>query len=816
MDSIFDSTSNFASLSLKDLMEARQLFHYHLINKKNVVATALGLYRIRKGDPWPTGHEPKPRARSRHSERRTLFNSEIRPYSWPCVYVFVSEWADEAHLAADRPSDVVPKTLYLPDGRTVPVCVIEAKKQDIEKDLRVDVGALTPRNLLGPGTPILNDDGQGVTRIATAGCIVRDGQRYYVLTNQHAAGDPGTRVEALQVHRTPTIGTSATKALGRVDFKTIYPGFASTNQRLLMDVGLIDLDDITQWKTDVPGISPLGPVLDLYDNSLTLKLIGMSVVGYSAISGLIRGEIQGLFYRFKSLGGSEYISDFLIGPESGPAVHARRKEAASENVAFNVRHGDSGTLLFIEHEEKPLTGAERAGPGKKIYRPFALLWGKEEFLQDGKTLSHPFGLAASLSPILDQLNLDVVYGFNRDQEYIWGWVGHYLIGGTLPLIPDLLGSAALESFIKKNIALLTVPLDQKLDNDPRVVATDGSNAAHPAFVPLADVPDNVWKSNVNFYQTGGSDGGRHRHPGPGSRGQDDNPNHFADMDLPYENYDTFLDFELAWIAEPPDPNDWIAYFKAHEQDYEKWEEALAPNKKPRPVSSHWGALPFRIWQLFDVMVAAASGGKQDEFLTAGGVLIHYVGDACQPLHTSYLSQGDPTRVVKRPKSAGFILEANNVHSGYEDEMVNYGYTDQNLEEKVNDAISAQQADGGEEIEDMHKGADAARAIIRLIDATHKTIEPREIVDKWVEVKGLNKGQREQAMWQAFGLRTAQCMARGSRYLAKMWGDAWAAGNGDRKIGKGSARKPANIMALYNNSKFIPSVRLDQYARILKR
>src|SRR5689334_10285547 len=54
MDTLFKSSSNFASLSLKDLVEARDLFHYHLINKKNVVATALGLYRIRVHDPWPS------------------------------------------------------------------------------------------------------------------------------------------------------------------------------------------------------------------------------------------------------------------------------------------------------------------------------------------------------------------------------------------------------------------------------------------------------------------------------------------------------------------------------------------------------------------------------------------------------------------------------------------------------------------------------------------------------------------------------------------------------------------------------------------
>ena len=41
---------DFNHLSVKDLVEARDMFHAHLINKKNVVATAVGRYLIRKND----------------------------------------------------------------------------------------------------------------------------------------------------------------------------------------------------------------------------------------------------------------------------------------------------------------------------------------------------------------------------------------------------------------------------------------------------------------------------------------------------------------------------------------------------------------------------------------------------------------------------------------------------------------------------------------------------------------------------------------------------------------------------------------------
>lgn len=50
-------SSDFASLSLRDLLEARDLYHLHLMNKKNVVATAVGYYRIRKQEPWPNSRD---------------------------------------------------------------------------------------------------------------------------------------------------------------------------------------------------------------------------------------------------------------------------------------------------------------------------------------------------------------------------------------------------------------------------------------------------------------------------------------------------------------------------------------------------------------------------------------------------------------------------------------------------------------------------------------------------------------------------------------------------------------------------------------
>ena len=41
-------------LSLRDLLDARDQHHIHLLRHANVVATAIGLSRIRTKDSWPT------------------------------------------------------------------------------------------------------------------------------------------------------------------------------------------------------------------------------------------------------------------------------------------------------------------------------------------------------------------------------------------------------------------------------------------------------------------------------------------------------------------------------------------------------------------------------------------------------------------------------------------------------------------------------------------------------------------------------------------------------------------------------------------
>lgn len=135
----------YDQLSLRDLLDARDQYHIHLMRHANVVATAIGLYRIRTKDSWPT---ERGEGKVHGTYARTLANSQIRYYSWPAILVFVERWVPEKDL---KPGELVPKTLYLPDGRSVPVCVIEAPKEDMNETRPLNT--VFPVNNIGGGWP---------------------------------------------------------------------------------------------------------------------------------------------------------------------------------------------------------------------------------------------------------------------------------------------------------------------------------------------------------------------------------------------------------------------------------------------------------------------------------------------------------------------------------------------------------------------------------------------------------------------------------------------------------------------------------------
>ena len=176
--SYFPPKRDFQSLSVRDLLEAREAYHAHLVVKQNVIATAIGRYFIRITDPDSAA--PGREIARGVGEARTLLNSAVQPWSWPCVLVFVRHWQPQGEFAR-HPSEAVPPFLYLADGRVAPVCVVEAPQGQPPRS-RLD--RLTfPSELLGGGYPVLTDV-QGEQHIGSIGCLVSDGDRTYAVTNR--------------------------------------------------------------------------------------------------------------------------------------------------------------------------------------------------------------------------------------------------------------------------------------------------------------------------------------------------------------------------------------------------------------------------------------------------------------------------------------------------------------------------------------------------------------------------------------------------------------------------------------------------------
>ena len=69
-----------------------------------------------------------------------------------------------------------------------------------------------------------------------------------------------------------------------------------------------------------------------------------------------------------------------------------------------------------------------------------------------------------------------------------------------------------------------------------------------------------------------------------------------------------------------------------------------------------GTLPFRVWQIYNEMVKFLKNKDIPRFVCAAGILSHYVGDACQPLHISQFYDGNDQ-------------QSKGVHAKYETNML---------------------------------------------------------------------------------------------------------------------------------------------------
>jgi hypothetical protein len=698
---------------------------------ENVFATAVGFYRIRESDPDHDRYVPaREAARDRgRLKARTLENSVVKPWSWPCVLVFVREWMEGATAGA-RCEQLVPPFLYLEDGTTVPVCVVQASSFPGAAD-RFNPVVFGARPI-GGGYPVMTEV-QGREHVASVGCVVTDGDRYYALTNQHVTGAEGREVYTVTGGKRQRVGKAA-RSIGRKPFGEVYPGLAGRSTQANLDVGLVDVEDASDWTAQVFGLGVLGELVH-FDSTASLDWVGCKVVAHGAVSGRLEGEIKALFYRYRTIAGMDYVSDFLVGGRG--------------HDPLPTAPGDSGTLWCIDPAELRNDQPGRAKPAREIYRPFAIQWGGQKLSNSGRGGYTQYALASSLAVACRELDVELVTDLNAEHPQYWGPVGHYK---TAAIAADQC-APTLKRFLAENLEQLTYGPAQIAD-----LAKKKLKPTAAEFVPLADVADVVWKSNINRTRVG-------------VRAQE-NWNHYADMDLPGADGRTL--FEVCGDPARLDLAEWIEFYR----------NAPDPAGSGRHVNM--GGLPFRIWQVFDALADYRRRGKKAEFLCAAGILAHYVGDACQPLHSSMHSDG-------------LNGAATGVHGAYEEKMV-----DQNAAELQQMLDEFDAARLGPKLKEVSSGYEAGLAAIDLMRRIHKTLPPADICHLYESLGGRPTLAVTAAMWQKLRLKTVTCLADGARTLAMLWNSAYRVARDGEFSGKVSRPR---LESLYMRESFLPSLHL---------
>jgi hypothetical protein len=684
------------------------------------------------------------------------------------VLALVRNWVDESRFGGKggelHPEQMVPKTLYMPDGRMVPVCVVKVEQG--EPDPRRQPQWHWPGSYFGGGMPIIVEP-QKQVRQATAGCLVTDGHTTYALTSRHVCGHEGEPVYTLSRGDRVEIGRASRRHLTRLPFTDVYPEFAGQRTYVNLDVGLIELSDLNQWTSQIFGLDPVGALADLNELNITTRLIDAPVVAVGAASGRLEGRIKALFYRYKSVGGYDYVSDFLIAPRQG--------DAAGGRVYAQTQPGDSGAVWHLYTNQKKNRGDEGWCEDDDFdgdLRPLALEWGGQVFVEHSAPGSYAFALATSLTSACKALDVELVLEHNTGVLPYWGQMGHYSIAA---FACEAVTDGTLKTFMKDNVDRISFSIGNlsKKEIEKRLKEARDNEG----LIPLADVPDLVWKKHKTKIK-GGRDTrflDKGRTTGP------EHPTHFADIDEEREDGKSLL----ALCLEDPDNISvefWQQFYDelGHTEQHER------------------GLLPFRVWQFFDAMREAAAVGEADKYLCAAGLLSHYVGDACQPLHGSVLADGYEDGSGK------------GVHSTYETDML-----DRHAGPIV-DGIKDEIEKAAPDLPRISSGKEAAAAIIALMSRSAERIPPRDLVDAYIEAGGTRTAAVRDALWGRFDQQTIEVMTDGARVLARIWEGAWAeGGGGDIAEAELGAVDPERLMKLYRDLRFVESLDLDHIGPILR-
>ena len=380
--------------------------------------------------------------------------------------------------------------------------------------------------------------------------------------------------------------------------------------------------------------------------------------------------------------------------------------------------------------------------------------------------------------MLRELRVEVVRNWSTVYSEYWGKIGHFSIGWKAC---DL-ARGDVGTLMQKNQAM--VGFDDQTLGEGAAFKMDRKK-----FVPLADVPDYVWI---------------------GTRQTNEPMQHFADIDIQDIDSGPSMLFRCVKDTANISARAWKDYFDG----FAKAE-----------VGPDAGTLPFRVWQIWEDMVGFLKKKDTIRFVAAAGILAHYVGDASQPLHCSYLHHGVPPMLKhagrKYPVPKTIQGKANTtyadfhktaaakIHGIYEEGMFEVEGAALELLSGVNPRLKSKKSNQST----INSGHDAAAAVIALMARAQKALTPMDIIradDPELTIK-----QRQARLWENKKIRTATTglLADSVRVLADLWEAAWRVGNGKAvPASKRRAFTQTELSKVYRADKgFLPSVSLDKMA-----